>query len=136
MVSAKFVAVLNKKIEVGKAMNALAHMTVGLVDHYRNQDMGVIDYQDKDGGSHIASKYPFIVLKAENSNKIRALRNTLLEKDIPFTSFTSAMTVGGYEEQLERSKATPESELEYYGICMVGEKADLDELTKKFSLWT
>jgi len=45
------------------------------------------------------------------------------------------MTVGGWEAQVEASKNTPEAELEYYGICMLGEKTDLDELTRKFSLW-
>lgn len=135
MVSTKFVAVLNKKIEVGKVMNALAHMTVGLVRQYQDKDMGVIDYADKDGGSHFASKWPYIILRADNSNKIRTLRNELKEKGIPFASFTNAMTVGTWEEQVEKSKATPEAELEYYGICMLGEKSELDELTRKFSLW-
>ena len=134
MTQTKFVAVLNKKIETGKVMNALAHMTVGLVNAYPEKDMGVINYEDKNGGVHFASKYPYIILRADNSNKIRVLRNTLIEKKIPFASFTSAMTIGGYEEQLERSKATPEEELEYYGVCMLGEKDVLDELTKKFSL--
>jgi hypothetical protein len=135
MTSRKFVAVLNKKIEAGKAMNALAHMTVGLVDSYPNEEMSVINYADKDGGNHFASKCPYIILRADNSNKIRTLRNALIEKGIPFASFTSAMTIGGWEEQVEKSKATPEPELEYYGICMLGEKNELDELTKKFSLW-
>ena len=135
MESKKFVAVLNKKIEVGKIMNALAHMTVGLVNSHPNQDMGVINYEDKDGGAHMASKFPYIILKADNSNKIRTLRNVCIEKGIPFASFTSAMTVGTWEEQVERSKASPEAELEYYGICLLGEKNDLDELTRKFSLW-
>lgn len=135
MTTTKFVAVLNKKIEVGKVMNALAHMTVGLVNSYPDKDMGVISYTDKDGGKHFASKWPYIILKADNSNKIRTLRNALIEKGIPFASFTNAMTIGSWEEQVERSKITPELELEYYGICMLGEKSDLDELTKKFSLW-
>ena len=131
----KFVAVLNKKIEPGKAMNALAHMTVGLTSSNSDLDMGVINYEDKDGGAHKASKFPYIILKAKNSNQIRTLRDNLIEKKIPFASFTSAMTVGGWEDQAKRSKETPEAELEYYGICMLGEKSDLDELTKKFSLW-
>lgn len=135
MTTTKFVAVLNKKIEVGKVMNALAHMTVGLVNKFGDKDMGVISYDDKDGGAHYASKFPYIILRADNSNKIRTLRAELIAKGIPFASFTSAMTVGGWEEQVERSKATPEAELEYYGICMLGEKSELDELTRKFSLW-
>ena len=136
MESVKFVAVLNKKIETGKAMNALAHMTVGLTDTYgKMRDMAVMDYQDKNGTPHFASKFPYIILRADNSNKIRTLRNALIERNIPFASFTSAMTVGTWEEQAELSQATGEEELEYYGICTIGEKSELDELTKKFSLW-
>ncbi len=135
MTTKKFVAVLNKKIETGKVMNALAHMTVWLVSSHPEIDMGVIDYTDKDSTSHVASKHPYIILKAENSNKIRTLRNALIEKWIPFASFTSAMTVWWWEAQVETSKSTPEAELEYYGICMLGEKSILDELTRKFSLW-
>lgn len=135
MTTKKFVAVLNKKIDTGKVMNALAHMSIGLADACSEYDMGVINYEDKDGGAHMASKFPYIILKAKNSNKIRSLRNALIEKSIPFASFTNAMTVGTWEEQVETSKATPEEELEYYGICMLGDKSDLDELTNKFSLW-
>src|SRR5688572_21093685 len=131
----KFAAVLNKKVESGKVMNALAHMTVGLARSYPEYDMGVIDYSDKDGGAHMASKFPYIILQADNSNKIRTLRNACIEKNIPFASFTSAMTVGGWEEQVERSKVTPEVELEYYGICLFGPGEIVSELTRKFSLW-
>ena len=45
------------------------------------------------------------------------------------------MTVGTYAEQKERTKNTPEAELEYYGVCMFGEKEKLSGLTRKFSLW-
>ena len=132
----KFVAVLNKKIEPGKALNALGHMTAGLAGIYENkEELEIINYEDKDGGAHSASKHPFIVLKAKNSNKIRDFRNKLIEKDIPFASFTEAMTIGTWEEQVARSKNTPEEELEYYGICTFGKPGEIDELTKKFSLW-
>lgn len=111
-------------------------MTAGLVGTAKNiEEMGFINYEDKDGGAHMASKHPFIILKADNSNKIGTLRNKAIAKNIHFASFTSAMTVGSYEEQLEKSKATPEAELEYYGICLFGEKDTLTELTRKFSLW-
>ncbi|PIZ71506.1 DUF2000 domain-containing protein [Candidatus Peregrinibacteria bacterium CG_4_10_14_0_2_um_filter_43_11] len=137
MVTKRFVAVLNKKIEPGKVMNALAHMTAGFVGVAENRDeMGFINYEDKEGGAHVASKYPFVVLSAKNSNKLRDFRHALIERGLLFTSFTEAMTVGTYQEQLDRSKSTPEAELEYYGVCTFGEKADLDTLTRKFSLWS
>jgi hypothetical protein len=131
----KFVAVLNKKIEQGKIMNALAHLTVGFVEQHKDLDMGLINYEDKDGGAHYASKWPFIILKADNSNKLRIFRNALIERGLPFTSFTQAMTVGTYSEQMEKSKSTEESELEYYGVCTMSSDEDLRELTRKFSLW-
>ncbi len=52
-----------------------------------------------------------------------------------FVDFTSTMTVGTYAEQIERTKTTPEAELEYYGVCMFGNKESINALTKKFSLW-
>lgn len=133
----KFVAVLNKKIESGKLMNALGHMAAGLVGKYPDvAQLRFADYQDKDGGVHSSiSDNPFIILAADNSNKIRTLRQALIENNIQFTDFTSTMTVGTYAEQQERTRNTPEAELEYYGICMFGSADELRELTKKFSLW-
>lgn len=133
----KFVAVLNEKIPVGNLTNALAHMTAGLVGAYSNvAEMRFDSYFDKDGGDHKSiSDHPFIILKAENSNQIRTLRQELIANNIHFVDFTDTMTVGTYAEQKERTKITPEAELQYYGICMFGDKITLSQLTKKFSLW-
>ncbi len=132
----RFVAVLNKKVEGGKILNALGHMAAAIAGTYDNpEEMKFIDYQDKDGGAHVASQNPFIVLRAKNSNQIRTLRNALIEKNIRFVSFTEAMTIGSYQEQLDRSKETPEEGLEYYGVCAFADQAELADLTKKFSLW-
>ena len=133
----KFVAVLNKKIPVGNLMNALGHMTAGLVGSYLNlPEMRFDTYFDKDGGEHKSiSDNPFIILSADNSNQIRTLRNELKKSGIHFVDFTSTMTVGIYKEQQKRTKQTPELELEYYGICFFGPEEILNGLTKKFSLW-
>jgi len=133
----RFVAVLNKKIDSGKLMNALAHMAVGFSTLYPNADELLFkSYFDKDGGEHPSiSDNPFIVLAADNSNQIRTLRNALKEKNITFNDFTDTMTVGTAEEQRERTKQTPELELEYFGICFFGDGETLKELTKRFSLW-
>lgn len=133
----KFVAVLNKKIPVNLLMNALGHMAAGLSTSYPNiPEMRFDSYIDKDGGNHKSiSDNPFIILEADNSNKIRTLRNALIEKGIHFVDFTSTMTVGTYLEQQQRTKETPELELEYYGLCLFGEISQVNELTRKFSLW-
>lgn len=133
----KFVAVLNKKIPVNLLMNALGHMAAGLVASYPNVgDMRFDNYIDKDGGRHKSiSDNPFIILAADNSNKIRTLRNLLIERGIHFVDFTSTMTVGTYLEQQQKTNQTPELELEYYGLCLFGEINQINELTRKFSLW-
>ncbi len=133
----KFVAVLNKKIPVGNLMNALGHITAGFAVSYPNPaEMRFDNYADADGNAHPnISDNPFIVLQADNSNKIRTLRETLTEAGIHFVDFTSTMTVGTYAEQHEKTRATPEAELEYWGIVTFGEVEKLNALTKKFSLW-
>jgi hypothetical protein len=133
----KFVAVLNKKIPTPNLMNALAHMAAGLVGSAPDLPrMRFDNYVDKDGNKHQSiSDNGFIILQADNSNQIRTLRTELIKKNAHFVDFTSTMTTGTYKEQQERTRQTPESELEYFGICMFGSKEQLSILTKKFSLW-
>lgn len=135
--SYRFIAIFNKKIEVGKLMNALGHMTAGLTGKVgKNLDFNFIDYQDQGGGLHPAiSHFPFIVLSADNSNKIRSVRNQAIERHIIFTDFTSTMTLGTSQQQFEATANTKESDLEYYGILMFGKTEELKELTSKFSLY-
>ncbi|PIY17572.1 DUF2000 domain-containing protein [Candidatus Dojkabacteria bacterium CG_4_9_14_3_um_filter_150_Dojkabacteria_WS6_41_13] len=135
----QFVCVLNKKIEHARLFNALGHMTAGLVALHANnlKPMRFQFYFDKDGGSHKSiSDNGYIVLKADNSNKIRDLRILLLAKGTVFTDFTSTMTVGTYAEQHENTHNTSEANLEYFGICFFMNKEEARELTKKFSLFT
>ena len=135
--SKRFIAILNEKIEVGRLMNALGHMTAGLAGgNNLSQEMCLLQYEDKDGGKHPnISHFPFIVLKADNSNQIRSVRNEAMKRGIFFSDFTSTMTIGTSEEQINNTKQSPELELEYYGICLFGETDILREFTKKFSLF-
>lgn len=130
----KLVAVLNKGIETGKLMNALAHMSIGLGSAIGKEPLRLTHYKDGDGGDHpFISEIPFIILTA-NSNKIRNLRNEAIANDIQFTDFTDTMTVGTYIEQIDRTLQTKELDLNYYGIVLFGDWEKVTELTKKFSL--
>lgn len=131
----KLVAVMNEKIEHGIIMNALAHICIGFGSEIGKEPLRLTNYIDADGGSHpFISEMPFMILKA-NSNKIRGLRLTALEKGIQFADFTSTMTIGTYVEQIERTQQTKEAELIYYGIVLFGNWDLVSELTRKFSLW-
>ena len=98
--------------------------------------MCFLQYQDKDGGPHPnISHFPFIVLKADNSNKIRKVRNECIARNIPFSDFTSTMTIGTSQDQQDATSKTSEEELEYYAIVLFGSTTELKEFTGKFSLY-
>ena len=131
----KLVAVLNKSIETGKVMNALAHMCIGLGAAIGQTDLRLSDYRDAEGNSHpFISEIPFIIL-SENSNKIRKLRQAALSNHLLLNDFTDTMTVGTYQEQIVRTSQTKSEDLIYYGIVLFGDWAKVTELTKKCSLW-
>lgn len=133
----RFVCVLNKKIETGRAMNALGHMTAGYMNLVKeNQDFRFQDYIDANSSVHPhISDNPFIVLSAKNGNKIRTLREELISRNIPFTDFTDTMIEGTYLDQHKRTGETEEANLEYFGICFFLDDITARELTKPFSLY-
>ncbi|MEI6660289.1 MAG: DUF2000 domain-containing protein [bacterium] len=134
----QFVCVVNKKIEAPKLLNALGHMAVGLVNQYKSDTslMRFRDFIDKDQTIHPStSENGFIVLRSENSNQIRILRNKLIEENIPYTDFTQTMVPGTYVDQQNEFDKTAEADLEYFGVCFFAEKDKARELTKKFSLY-
>ena len=134
----KFVVLLNKKLEPGVVLNATAHMVAALMEKATDADlanMKFLDYEDADGQVHPVSGLSLIVLRADNSNKIRTARERAKESNILSVDFTESMTGDTYVEQMQRTSSLPESELNYYGICMFGVKQQIDAITAKFSLW-
>ena len=133
----RFVAVLNAKHEMGKLLNALGHMSAGLTALVPNiAELCFLTYADQEGNQHHqVSHFPFIVLKAGNSNQIRTLRQQAVAAGMLFTEFTESMSIGTSEEQLRATAQLKESELEYLGICLFGPTPDLKGLTRKFSLF-
>jgi len=131
----KFVAVLNKKIEIPKLMNALGHMAAGISGAHP-ADKNFLQYQDADEGIHPnISHFPFIILRADNGNKIRTLRKQAQELGVECVDFTESMSIGTSAEQLEKTAEILEQDLEYFGMCLFGETEKINTLTKKFSLW-
>lgn len=132
----KFVAVLNKSIEIPRLMNALGHVTIGLARQLESDvEAGLVTYVDSEGNRfpHI-SQYPFIVLDT-NSSKLKAFHEALNQENIRHTTFLDTMIEGGSDQQVERTKERKFEELIFYAIAAFGEKAKLDPLTKKFSLF-
>lgn len=133
----KFVAVLNKKVPEGRVMNALAHISLGLVASSPDQkELGFINYVDGDGSVHSnISKLSYVILKADNSNQLRNLAKLAREQGLICVDFIESMTGETYKEQLNRTSQLKNEELEYFGVGLFGDKTALSLLTKKFSLW-
>lgn len=132
----RFIAILSKKMELGRSLNVLGHLSVGLSSQLEDGESQYVDYEDMDGNLHPGlSHYPFIVLKADNSNKLRKVREEAISRNIKFTDFTSSMIEGGSVAQQQRTKETREADLEYLGVCVFGDTDTLREFTKKFSLY-
>ena len=139
--SHKIVVVLNKRLEQGVALNAAAHMALGLSALAANEGPRLMEslkflrFVDRDGEAHPSiSALSLVVLKG-TSSEIRKFRAQLREKQILSVDFTDTMTGGTYVEQLERMSNTTEDELQYYGICAFGTKTELEPLSRRFSLW-
>ena len=95
----KLVALVNKDIEVGVAMNAIAHMTIGLGAQLDKDILRLNDYQDKDGNLYPnISQMPFMILRGKAS-EIRKAVGRAKEENMQFGVFTDTMTGGTYQEQ-------------------------------------
>ena len=131
----KLVAIVNKEIEPGVAMNAIAHMTIGLGSQLTDELLRLNDYQDKEGNIYPnISQIPFIILRGK-SNEIRKTVHSAKEQKIKLGVFTHTMTGGTYQEQLDNTSQTSEEQLIYYGAVFFGPWDQVSQITKKFSLY-
>lgn len=132
----KLVAVVNKQIDTGVALNALAHMCLGFGAHMGATELHLMDYENADGCVYPnISKMPFIILREKNSNKIASLLTKAQEAGIQYSVFTNTMTEGTWEDQKARTLAAKPEEIIFYGIVLYGPKEIVTEMTKKLSLW-
>jgi Protein of unknown function (DUF2000) len=134
----KFAVVLNKKIEPGTALNACAHMTATLVaraDSETRKHMSFVEYLDADSNIHPVSALSLVVLRARNSNQVGTARIEAIKAGLPYADFTESITKDSFVEQMDRTRALREEDLDYWGICIFGLKEVVDPITRKFSLW-
>ncbi len=133
--SHKLVAIINKDLPSGVALNALAHMTIGLGTTLNSSQLHLNNYQDKEGNNYPnISSMPFIILRGK-SGEIRKVVKAAKDAKIAQGVFLNTMTGGTYQEQLANTAQTPEEQLIYYGCVLFGPIEEVNALTKKFSLW-
>ncbi|MEG3923438.1 DUF2000 domain-containing protein [Microcoleus sp. D3_18a_C4] len=134
----KIVAVLNKTLEPGTAMNAVAHMGAGLVasaSEEIREKMSFIDFPDRNEIVHSSISALSLIVLRGTSNEIRKIRDKVREHNLHFVDFLETMTGDTYKEQLEKTQAVAYGELNFYGIMLFGEKEVIAPITKRQSLW-
>lgn len=132
----KLVAIVNKQIEAGVLMNAVAHMCLGFGAHMGHESLHLMDYKNAEGFIYPnISKMPFIILREKNSNKIGSLLLKAKEANLQYSVFTNTMTVGTWEDQEAKTVATKQEDIIYYGLVLFGPHQIVSELTRKLSLY-
>lgn len=130
----KLVAVINKDLPAGAAMNALAHLAFSLGSQLDSDDAFLQMNKDASGNAWFVSAMPFIILRAST----RDIKQTVCrakENTIKHAVFVDGMTGGDYLEQIARLSETIEDEHIYYAAVLFGDMSALNSLTKKFSLY-
>lgn len=134
----KFIAVINPKIEMPKLMNALGHITAGLVAKCKNpEDMQFLKYEFEADWTtaSLISLYPFIILTAKNNNQLKTLHQAANEAGIIHNVFTDSMLGASATEQMQNTKIANTNDLTYFSVALFGSAEQLTTLTRKFSLF-
>jgi hypothetical protein len=133
----KFVVVLNKGYELAQLASGLGHVTAGLVASRQGRLDGLsfAEYKSADGEVYPwISDWPVILLRG-GAGQLATLRSNLRSRDLPCVTYLDTMLSGGSTAQQQATAERPASRLVPLMVGTFGDRAVLDELTRKFSLW-
>lgn len=132
----KYVCVLNGKQPIHTLMNALGHVTLGLAGELTPDERALLDYPNEACGFQARiSTFPFIILKAKNSNQLARLKEELSAAELSFNVFSNTMIGASADEQVSNTAAASPDNIDYWAVCAFGAADKLDPLTKRFSLF-
>lgn len=133
----KMVIVLNKEITDWRLTNTIGHISAYLGNKIKQDEFATRDSFTTKGDTtiHANSQYAIVTLTAKPGQMFNLLEK-IKQTNLPHLAYVQEMTETTDDEQLQALLADkrPE-ELLYLGIGIFGDIEEVDNLTKKFSLF-